>query len=300
MITLLTGENSFEIQRALGRITSDFSGVAEVLDGENVKPEGLFDLLMSVSLFADKRLVIIKNLSANKAAWQKLNDLLGKLSDDIHLVLVDEKPDKRTITYKTVIKLGMVSNFGLWGSRDLDQAERWLVSEASSQGLLLDKTSAKLLIERVGLDQWQLMHAVEKLSLVGDGSVETINNLIDASPDENVFNLFEMALNGQMDDCRQMLGGLRLSEDAYKLFALLSSQAFQMAVIASASLGDDVSRDFGIHPYAVSKMRHLTQKQSSAKIKDIIRIFSKADQDMKSSSSDPWILIEQMISKIAI
>src|SRR5664280_1253944 len=96
VITLLVGENSFEIQRALDAIISDFDGNVEKIEGSELQVSQLPDIFMGVSLFADKRLVVIRNLFENKAVWPVLGDWTDKISDDIHLVLVEPKPDKRT------------------------------------------------------------------------------------------------------------------------------------------------------------------------------------------------------------
>lgn len=298
MITLLTGENSFEIRRALDKIISDFMGQPEMIDGAELQPAQLFDILMSVSLFADKRLVVINNPSSVKSVWASLGEWLPKISEDIYLVLVESKPDKRTSTYKMLQDYAVVKEYQPWTDRDLSQIENWLVEEAKTQGFALDKKLARLIIDRVGVDQWQLFHAIEKLALVDDVSSEVINELIDASPAENVFNLFETAVCGSMKNLRVMLNTIKQTEDVYRLFALLSSQAFQLAVVSNSDKNDNVAKDFGIHPYVVSKVRSLARDLGKDRIAKIISIFAQSDSDMKHSKTDPWAIVEQTLIKI--
>ena len=104
MIMLLIGENSFEVERALRQIADDFDGTVEKIDGSDLQLSQLPDILMGVSLFATARTVVIRNLSANKSIWTVFGDWLPRISDDIHLVLVEPKPDKRMTTYKALIK----------------------------------------------------------------------------------------------------------------------------------------------------------------------------------------------------
>ena len=66
MITLLIGENSFEIERALAKIAVAFDGQAEKMDGSELETKQDPDLLMGRTLFAAKRLFIIKSLSDNQ------------------------------------------------------------------------------------------------------------------------------------------------------------------------------------------------------------------------------------------
>lgn len=94
MITWLVGENSFEVSAALRAIEASFGETPERFDGTELALRQLPDLLMGVSLFSTKRLVVISNLSKN-TRHEATPDWLGRINDDIHVVFIDEKPDSR-------------------------------------------------------------------------------------------------------------------------------------------------------------------------------------------------------------
>jgi len=299
MITLLTGDNSFEINEAVKALITSFDGLPERIDGSSLEFKNLPDLLMGGTLFAEKRLVIIKDLSQNASVWEKLPDWIPRISDDIQLVLIDAKPDKRTAAYKALKKVVDTKEFMSWGDRDRYAAEEWVVKHAKTVELNLDKKLAHHIVERVGLDQWQLASAIEKLSLLDEVTVESIIETIEASPSENVFQLFETALEGKTQQVHAMIKTLELTEEPYKLFALLSSQAFQLAGVANASAGDSPSKDLAIHPYVASKLERHAKKYGRTGVSRILRAFAQADADMKLSKGDPWLLIEQALLKTA-
>ena len=294
-VLLLTGDNSFEIEREVARIIDDSHVVAERIDGSELEQRDLPDLLMGATLFASKRLIIIKNLSENKIIWLVFGDWLSRISDDTQLVLVEPKPDKRTTTYKALQKQATVSEFKVWGERDTATAEKWAIAEAKKMGFSLDTKSAQVFVARIGMDQWQLYHGLEKLLLAGDSSVEMIEAIIDAKPSENVFNLFDAALRGDRQKVSDMLKTLELTEDPYRLFGLLSGQAFQLTAVAVAAPGDEIAKDFGVHPYAVSKLQTVAKKLGRAGARKVIEAFAKADDDMKISRGEPWLLIERTL-----
>jgi DNA polymerase III delta subunit len=298
MITLLTGSNSFEINEALNKLIEAFDGRAEKIDGTSLELKNLPDLLMGSTLFAEKRLVIIRDLSSNSSVWEKLPEWIPRISDDIQLVLVDEKPDKRLTAYKELKKVADVKEFNPWGDRDYSLAENWILERSKSLGIQLDKRVAHQIVERVGLDQWQLAQALEKLSLLDEITPETVEVTIDASPSENVFQLFETALEGDSKKVHSMIQTLELTEDPYKLFALLSSQVFQLAAVASAGAGDDPSKDLAIHPYVASKLSRHAKKFGKSGTKKILSNFAQADTDMKISKAEPWLLIERALLSI--
>jgi len=299
MITLLIGDNSFEIERTLNAIISNFDGNVEKVEGSELQVSQLPDILMGVSLFADKRVVIIRGLSENKVVWSVLGDWLSKISDDIHLVLIEPKPDKRTVTFKALKENANVQEFLPWTDRDIAKAEKWVAAEAEKLGILIDKKCVQSLVQWVGIDQWQLFHALEKLALTDDITVDSIKNIIEPNPVENVFNLFETALRGDTKTLSEILKTLEKTEDVYRLTALLTSQAFQLAAVVSASKTDNVAKDFAIHPYVVSKLAPIAKRIGKSGVSKIISIFTELDDDMKISKAEPWLLVERALIKVA-
>lgn len=294
------GENSFEIERELKRIVTDFDGVAEKVDGSELIPRQLPDLLMGATLFASKRLVIIKNLSENKSVWNDLEQWIDRISDDISVVFVEPKPDKRTKTYKLLTSVASVREFPVWREYDTSKAENWVISEAKREGASLNKKSAQLLVSRVGMDQWQLSQAVQKLAVLDSVTPEIITEVIEANPTENVFNLFETALRGDAKTVSQMLRTIELHDDPYRLFGLLSGQAFQLAVLAvSDKSASEVAKDLGINTYGLSKMAGTAKQLGPSGARHIIAAFAEADTGMKTSVAEPWLLIERALIKIA-
>ncbi|HMH70454.1 MAG TPA: DNA polymerase III subunit delta [Candidatus Saccharimonadales bacterium] len=301
MITVITGENGFENDRLLRQIEVQFDGTPERIDGTELELKRVPDLLMGTTLFASKRLVIIKNLSENKSLWNEFEPWIARANDDVHLILMEQKPDKRTKTYKTLQKNATLHESRLWTDRDSVKAEQWATQEARSLGFELDKKSAQILVARVGVDQWQLFGALQKLAVLGEVTPEIIEEIIEANPAENVFNLFDAALNGNGSSVKHMLGVLALAEDPYRVFGLLSSQAFQLVAL---SLGEkssaEVAKDLGAHPFALSKLAPHAKKMSRMNAKQLLALFVEADATLKSSAHDPWLLIERALLKVCL
>ena len=298
MVQLLVGENSFEIEQTLKRLGAEFDGAIEKRDGAGLELYQLADLLTGTSLFSQKRLVIIRDLSDNKTVWEKLPDWLDRVSDDVQLVLAETKLDKRTKTYKSLQKTVNIIEHKPWTDRDQGQAERWATEQAKALGIDVPPSLMCVLVARVGVDQWQLSQALDKLRVLDTVTEEVLRDVIEAHPTESVFELFETALQGDTVRLRDILSALQRTEDPYMLFGLLSGQAFQLAALAVAREGDDVARDFGVHPYALSRLRPYAATRGSLGAQSIIATFARADDAMKSSV-DPWIAIDQALFALA-
>lgn len=299
MITLITGENTFEIEQDINHRVRQFQGSIDRVDGSELDLRNLPDLLTSTTLFAEKRLVIIKNLSENKLVWPDFYTWLSRLSDDIELVLVESKLDKRTLTYKELKKVAPIIEHNVWSDRDETKAIDWVEKFADTTGVKLNKKSVQLLINRLGYDQWTLSHAIEKLALVNEVSDEIIEDLIDATPTENIFNLFDAAMRGNKELVSRMIRAFEATEDPYRVFGLLSSQVFQLSAIIVSEQGDAVAADLAIHPYVVSKLKSLAKGMNHQDAKRIINAFAGADDGMKTSRAEPWLLIEQALFSLS-
>lgn len=300
MITLLTGENSYEITRALERLMAEFPGQAERIDGAELEERQLPDLLAGATLFADKRLVIIKDLSDNKPVWTRLGDWLGRVDDSVAIVLVDEKPDKRTKTYKDLKAVATIHEFTAWSDRDVGKAEAWTAAYAKEFGISLDREAVRALVYRVGNDQWQLHHALMKLSVLETVTPAIIEEVVESNPAENVFHLFDAALRGESKKITEMLRVLEQTDDPYMVFGLLCSQAFQLATLTVADKPDgEVAKAIGVHPFALQKLVPHARRLGRAGAKQVIESFAAADDRLKSGAAEPWTLIDQALIKIA-
>jgi len=299
MITWLVGENSFEIREALKAQEASFNGTAERFDGAALSLAQLPDVLMGVSLFASERLVIIQDITANASLWEKLPEWLPRISDDIHVIFVDTKPDKRTTSYKALKAAANLQEFPAWTERDDAKAEQWVIQRAKAEDLALTSQLARHIVHRVGLDQWQLANAITTLSLLDTVTLEAINEVIPPHPTENIFQLFETALEGKSQQVAQMIDTLSLQEDPYALFALLTSQALTLAAVTYADDEANPAKDFAVHPFVASKLTRHGKKLGKAKVGKIVEAFSKTDADMKRSKAEPWLLIERLLIEIA-
>ena len=302
MITVFTGENDFEIRQAIAEKERLFDGNSERIDGASVTLSGLPDLLMGVSLFATQRLVIIDQLSASSAVWQKLPQWLTRSSDTIELILIEPTLDKRTSTYKALKAAGAIEDFPAWTEKDTAKAEAWAVHYGNEQKVAIARPVAAHLVRRVGVNQWLLSQAVHILALAGD-TVEVTAALIDsvivASPEDTVFQLLDYAMNGDANSAVQHLRSLESTQEPHRLMALILSQVYTLAAAVLAPADADPAKDFGIHPFVISKLQRLKKSVGPAGAFGMVRICAQADTDLKSSKADPWVLVERLIVQIA-
>ena len=113
MIKIFTGENRTKAQQEIIRLLGHNY---EVIEGANLTPEDLPSIMQGASLFADTRSILIRDLSPNKAVFDKLPDYL----DTPHNIIIQEiSLDKRSNTYKKLKDQIEIVNFTLPESSNL-------------------------------------------------------------------------------------------------------------------------------------------------------------------------------------
>lgn len=299
MISLLYGDNDFELKKALKKITKDFDDQysVEKIEGDSLTSNDLPNLLSGISLFSSKRLIVIYDVSTNKEVWEKLADYISEDSSNSELVLVETAPDKRTRTFKLLQKQSLVHEY-----KKLNEAEakKWLLDQSKAIKVEITPMLADKIIERTGTDQWKLHYGLQKLALLGDINEQKIIENIEASPQANVFALIDASLHRSPDKVHQLVGLASVSEDPYFFFGLLSSQIFQLVTLASSDKGpSEVASDLGVHPYPLQKLSGLAKQVSRSQMQKITDIIAECDDKLKRSGAEPWLLIEQALVKLA-
>lgn len=98
MIYIIYGDDRVRAEREMRRI---LGAEYEVFDGAEILANDLPQIFMGMSIFAEKRKVLIKNLGENKENFDKLVEYLKTPHE---VVIWEEKIDKRSAAYKEIAK----------------------------------------------------------------------------------------------------------------------------------------------------------------------------------------------------
>ncbi|MDO8335806.1 MAG: DNA polymerase III subunit delta [Candidatus Saccharibacteria bacterium] len=296
MISLLYGENDFELKNYLKKIINDFSdkNAIEKIDGNDIVADNLADLLSGMSLFSTSRLIVIYDASQNKEVWEKMLDYIDT---ETQLILVEPNPDKRTKTFKQLQKSTEVKEFK---NLNENEAKNWLLNEAKNRIVDLSPALAEKVVARAGVDQWKLHFALQKLVNVAEINEQSINEQIEPSAQSNVFALIDASLQKSPRKVHEMVDDVSQNEDPYFFFGLLSSQIFQLVTLSvSDKKPAEVAADLGVHPYPLQKLSSISRQLNRGDLKNISSIIAQCDDQIKRSGAEPWLLIEQALVKIA-
>ncbi len=303
MLRVLAGANTFEIIKFV-KDFKDQIGINPIeIKSEKISYSEFVDLIFARSLFTDAEFIIARNLSSNKPVWEKLIDLIPKIAEDqsLNLILIETELDKRTKIAKELVKLKLVAEFNLPKDYDSQSAKRFILKQASDFGVKISDKLALELFERVGCDPWSQYHALEILSALDeDITLEAIDKYIPKTAMANVFSALELALNKEINKLNALIDELeRVSTEPNQFFGLITSQALTLLAVKSAPSGANVAKDIGTNPYVLDKLRPVARAKTIESLSKMIRILALADRKLKSSKSDPWVILKSALNEIA-
>jgi DNA polymerase III delta subunit len=306
MVITLTGDNNFALQQELTRLVSAYSLEngdlsIEHYDGEEDDFALLSSAFTSLSLFSDKRMVIIRQASKNKQFAEQFEELIKDVSSDLSVILIEPKLDKRLSYYKNAKKHTEFKDF-----KQLDQSGlvNWLISRAKQRGGNISSDDARFLIERVGYDQQNLKNEIDKL-LLYDPKVTgaKIELLTEPIPQSTIFNLIESAFNSRLKKTFDIYWEQRdLHVEPQQIIAMMTWQLHILAIIKTNSPDnlDDIIVRAKLNPYVVRKSQPIAKKIGLDKLVGLVKDLVDVDVRLKSQSVDADEILQNYLLSMSI
>lgn len=305
MITTLSGSNGFLLQAQLKGLISDFVAKysdmgLERIDASDASIERIRDAVQSLPFLADKKLVVIESPGSNKQLGEAMQDILGGVSDQTDVVIVEPKFDKRSLLYKLLKKQTDFKEFN-----ELDDAglTKWLADYARQQGGDLNTQSARYLLQRVGSNQLHLKNEVDKLVTYNPAiNIETIDLLVDSTPQSTIFDLLDAALTGNTKRAMQLYQEQRsLRVEPQAILALLAWQLHVLAVVKAAGNrpAAETASAAKLNPFVVRKTSGLVNRLSGSQLKNLIAQTLELDIRLKSERIDADEALQNLLISIS-
>jgi DNA polymerase-3 subunit delta len=306
MVTTLTGANGFSLQSELERLVIEFVEVygdiaVERLDGKEADFDRIRESLQSTPFLATRKMVVLRNPSANKSYLEQAGELLKELPESTDVVLIEQTIDKRLSYYKL---LKTVTKFQEYDELDQRNLEQWSIGRSQAQAGTLSTTDARFLVERVGMNQQRLAHELEKL-LLYDPMIthETILLLTEPTPQSTIFELLESAFSGNTKRALSLYRDQREQKvETAQIIAMLTWQLRVLAYIKTAAGRsiDAISKEAKLNPYIVRKSQTAAGRISFDNLKQLIADLVLIDMRSKLERIDLDEVLQLYLIKITV
>ncbi len=311
MIYTIVGENDYLRDQEIRRIETETGLRAERYDGVDITENQLADLVAGSTLFGDKRLIVIRDLSDHKQLWAKFDEWIGRVSVDTTLTLVETRPDKRTRTYKLLQKQSTVIEVPELTDRQVGQAVQWLLSYASAKQLTLSRVLAESMVRRAMtpgakpgsfvINQQLLATALEVFEPSTHITEEVIATVLPETATDTAFELLHAALTRDSERVTDLLKQLQSQADAHMVLALLASQWSQLVATALTNKpAAEIAQDLGAHPFVIQKVSADSRLLKIAEVSDLTTRLAQLDLASKTTQAPVWDSVAAWLMAIVL
>ncbi len=305
MIVTLSGGNVFllraELSALVQKFLDDFGDLGlERLNGDEVEYDAIRESLQSLPFFAARKMVVLRDASANKQFLENAESLLTDLPETTDIILYESKLDKRTAYYKYLKK---ATDFREFAAMDENGLARWLSATAQEKQGSLSANDARYLVERVGADQQMLAQELDKLLLYAPSITrETIELLTEANPQSTIFELLEAAFAGNAKRALALYAEQRAQKvEPQQIIAML---AWQLHIIALAKTAGQRSPEIAakeakISPFVFKKSAVIARKLTVVELKRLVKDLLDIDRRSKRESLDVDEAVQNYLLRVA-
>ncbi len=320
MIIFIHGNDSFRSWHKLQDIKKKFKEKVDttgsnivVMEGDDFDINILREQILSPALFSKERMVIIKNLlqqGLSKKNQEQIIELLDKADENVVVFwefIVDTDQLKKIAKIPLYQKLSKEKFSQEFKSLSAIQLEKWIINQASQEGVKINQSVARNLISLAGNNLWHLYNELNKLILYKKDEEITSKDLellVEARVSDNIW-LFTDALakNNKKQALKLFKNQLLAGSDPSELFAKMIWQ-FRVLILVKEVLekngytSSEVAKELGLHPYVVQKSLPLVKNFSLPQLKRIYQLLLKTDIQMKTGEKNQELLLDLFILNI--
>ena len=310
MLILLYGEDGFRLRQKLNEIVKEYqtkhqSGLNLVRFKENgFDFDKIKQNVQSISMFDEKKLIILENVLKNKSVSEDLFKYIkkSKLKDDPDVIMVIFQEDKSVgIAFKR--EASMSEEF-----KPLEGIEliNWLKKQADKNKINISQIALRKLIAYVGNDLWQLNNELNKLGSYKTGqeiNEQDIDVLVNAKLDTNIFKTLDALAKRDKKTAFKLLHE-HLEQGENEIY-LLSMFVYQVRTLIK--LKDliergvqyyELAKKSKLHPFVVKKSSEQLRNFSLDQLKRIYQYLFEIELGIKKGRLDGQTALDLLIAEI--
>lgn len=260
MVYLLYGTKDFQINEEIKKITKkqDQMNISKY-DLNNTPLKLIIDDAQTVSMFEDKKTVIVDNANMFTGTTSKDSDIienyLNHINENTVLILIvhNEKLDTRKKITKLIKKIGIVKEFN-------DETNPAVIVKKLLKDYNINDKTINLFIDRVGNNPLIIQNEINKIKIYKGNnktiSDEDILNLTTKIIDIDIFKLIDYIIKKNKNKALELYHEMiKMNEEPIKILVILANQfriMYQSKELLKKGYSEkDIASILKIHPYRV-------------------------------------------------
>ena len=307
-ILLIHGGESVLADRALAEalaLRGEFERT--VLDGSGLEL-GRYGEAVAPSLFADKRVVVIKDLQdVISEVQEEIESLFDQLDPNLHLIFIHKGGVKGKGLLDKIKKLKPEIIICEPMKKSSDK-EEFVREEFARYGRKISSSAVTALVDATGSDTRELAAACSQISFDTNAGKEVIDEddiakYYQGRIEATGFDVADATLSGNPTAALIALrNALDSGTDPIMIVSALTSSIRALAKVSGAPRNANafqLAGSLGLAPWQIDKARRQLSKWSPALIAFSVQELSKADVAIKGAEADPLYALERSVVSIA-
>ncbi len=306
MVYLLYGTEDFEIEEEIKKLSKG-------IDEMNISKYDLNNDMLSLaledaktmSLFGDKKLVIVDNANMFTGSTSKDSELieeyLNHINENTTLVLIvhNDKLDTRKKITKLIKKVGKVQEFN-------DELDTTSLVRRLFKDYNIDYKTIQLFIDRVGNNPLIIQSEINKIKIYKDNdkniTEEDILNLTAKLIEIDIFKLIDYIVRKNKEKALELYYEmLKMNEEPIKIVVILANQfriMYQSKELLKKGYSEkDIANTLKIHPYRVKLAIQNSRNYTSDILLKNLNALADIDIGIKTGTINKDLALELFILK---
>jgi DNA polymerase-3 subunit delta len=308
MIIFLYGQDNYRSKKKLKELVEHYKKIHKTglslkyIEAGKLSFRDLEDELKQVSIFKEKKLLVLMNIFSN-TEFKKIFIKKGKKfidSENTLLFYELDKIDKRDALGKFLNKHAKSQEFQLLEGLKLRD---WLKKEFQERKSKIREQALDKFIALVENNPWQMINEAQKLAHFKNGKeieVRDVELLIRPKITIDIFKTIEAIASKDKKKALKLLRNhLKKGDSPFYLFSMINYQ-FRNLLIIKDLLVKNLSpySSTGLHPFVVKKSCDLARRFDFSELKKIYQRLLKVDLSIKTGKSDPEAALDLLITEI--
>lgn len=315
MIIFLYGPDTYRSQRKLNEIVEHYQKIHK--SGLNLKffDEKTGDFkefqneIKSVSMFAEKKLIVLEGVFANQDFKENFLKNYKELVDSKDIILFYEKKEISPAEplLKFLKKYAKCQEFELL---DVQRLKNWAKKEVENYGAKIDECALQLLVDFIGNNLWQMENEIKKLvSYKNKKTIEEkdVRLLVKPKIETDIFGTIDaLASKNKKRALKFIRAHLERGDSPYYLFSMINFQFRNLLIMKPYELKRESygytiqtsAKQLGVHPYVAKKAMEQARKFSFDELKKIYRKIFQIDLAIKTGKIEPETALDLFVAEI--
>lgn len=310
MLIFIYGPDTYRSKQRLDELILEYKkkyshGLSfKYLEGKNLKIEDLLDETKQISMFGEKKMIILRDVFVNPDFKEKFQKQIQGFVDSSDILIIFEGSSPKSEKFLNLLKAKAKSEE--FPYLEDEALVKWCKDEFAGLGAKISPLVLKSLLDYAGNDTWRLQNEIKKLASFKSGAeieLADVKLLVKPTVEADIFKTIdELAKKNKKEAIRLIHRHLDKGDAPPYLLSMINFQFRNLLIIKDLMEKNRpysaILKGSGMHPFVVKKSYQQARQFSLGELKKIYQKIFEVDLGIKTGKIEPEMALDLFISQI--